>query len=165
MGSRMLPQAFGPQDKESGMKQNLFAKLCYLHRQMKRSNVKLFEEYGLTPIQFHALSIIRSAQERGETARPKDVENGTNLRPSAVSSMLTTLEKRGFVARRQDEADARQKCLELTPEGMKASDDDKSHLDECDEVIQSALTDEEQEEFDTLLNKIIVQINGQEDLW
>ncbi len=148
-----------------GMKRNLFAKLCYLHRQMKRTNVKLFEEYDLTPIQFHALSIIRSAQERGEKARQKDVENGTNLRPSAVSSMLTALEKKGYVVRKQDEADARQKYLVLTETGMKASEDDKSHLDECDEVIQSALTEEEQDEFDTLLNKIIIQINGQEDLW
>ncbi|MCD8285776.1 MAG: MarR family winged helix-turn-helix transcriptional regulator [Clostridia bacterium] len=147
------------------MKQNLFAKLCYLHRQMKRSNEKLFEEYSLTPIQFHALSIIRNAQERGERARQKDVENGTNLRPSAVSSMLTTLEKRGYVVRKQDETDARLKYLELTEMGVQASEDDKSHLDECDEVIQSALSEEEQEEFDTLLNKIIVQINGQEDLW
>ncbi|MCD8307019.1 MAG: MarR family winged helix-turn-helix transcriptional regulator [Clostridia bacterium] len=147
------------------MKRNLFAKLCYLHRQMKRTNEKLFEEYDLTPIQFHALSIIRNAQERGEKARPKDVENGTNLRPSAVSTMLTTLEKKGYVVRKQHEADARQKYLELTEKGFKASDDDKSHLDECDEVIQTALSEKEQEEFDTLLNKIIVQINGQEDLW
>ncbi|MCD8294640.1 MAG: MarR family transcriptional regulator [Clostridia bacterium] len=147
------------------MKRNLFAKICYLHRQMKRNNEKLFEEYDLTPIQFHALSIIRNAQERGESARQKDVENGTNLRPSAVSSMLTTLEKKGYVVRKQDETDARQKYLELTESGLKASEDDESHLDECDEVIQTALSEEEQEEFDTLLNKIIIQINGQEDLW
>ncbi len=147
------------------MSRNLFAKINYIHRQMKRSNCKLFEEYGLTPIQFHALSIIRNVSDRGDKARQKDVENGTNLRPSAVSSMLTTLEKKGLIVRRQDEADARSKYVELTEKGLKATEDDKSHLNQCDNVIESALTPEEQDEFDALLNKVILLINGQEDLW
>lgn len=139
----------------------LFGKLCRLHRQMCRQNNQLFGEYGISPVQVHAMIFIHVSSKQGKKVCQKDVEREVNLRPSSVSSLLSNLEKDGFLVRTVSDGDARTKRLELTEKGKSVCLKDKRLMDSCDGAIQSALTEEEQDEFDKLLNKILNSIQEQ----
>lgn len=143
-------------DKEN---KRLFGKLCYLHRQMCRENNQLFAEYGVTPVQMHALIYIRKSEKAGLKVCQKDVERQINLRPSSVSTLISNLEKDGFLIRTVSEGDARSKYLELTEKGKCLCIKDKLFMESCDGAIQNALTENEQNEFEKLLQKIIDSIS------
>ena len=125
---------------------------------MRRENNQLFAEYGVTPVQMHALIFIHSNAAHGERVCQKDVEKQINLRASSVSTLLSKLEKDGFLVRTVSEDDARTKYLELTEKGKCVCIKDKMFMEKCDGAIQSALTEEEQSQFETLLEKIIQTI-------
>lgn len=142
----------------------LFGKLCYLHRQMCRENDVLFAENGITPVQMHVLMYVGSESVKGERVCQKDVEKRINLRASSVSSLLSTLEREGFLSRTVSEGDARTKFLALTEKGKSICVKKKFLMDACDGAIQSALTEEEQNAFENLLNKILKSISEKEDV-
>lgn len=142
----------------------LFGKLSYLHREMCRENNNLFAENGISPVQLHAMIFIYKSTASGERVCQKDVEKRINLRASSVSTLLSNLEKGGFLVRKVSEGDARTKYIELTTKGKDICIRNKLLMDECDSVIQAALTEEEQAEFEKLLNKILNSISNQENL-
>lgn len=131
---------------------------------MCRDNNLLFAEYGITPVQLHALICIRKAMKSGERVCQKDIEKEVNLRASSVSALLTNLEKGNFVVRTVAEDDARTKFIELTEKGSDICKKNKLLIDNCDVLIQSALTEDEQNQFEKLLNKILDSISKQEVL-
>ena len=135
--------------------QRLYGLLCCLHRQMRRDNHKLFAEYGITHVQMHAMIFIQCESNEGKSVCQKDIEKQVNLRPSAMSTMLTNLEKRGFLIRTVSDDDARTKCVRLTEKGKNVCLKDKLLMDKCDTIVQTALTEDEQEIFKNLLLKIM----------
>ena len=143
---------------KEGENKRLFGKLCYLHRQMCRENNQLFTEYGVTPVQMHALIFIHKSVKAGQRVCQKDVEKQINLRPSSVSTLISNLEKDGFLVRTVSDGDARSKDLEITEKGKYVCIKDKLFMDSCDSAIQNALTEDEQEVFEKLLQKIINKI-------
>lgn len=126
---------------------------------MCRENNQLFAEYGVSPVQMHALIFIHINTKQGKKVCQKDVEKQINLRPSSVSTLLSNLEKDGFLVRTVAEDDARTKYLELTEKGECLCIKDKMLVDRCDGAIQSALTEDELTQFETLLEKIIQTIS------
>lgn len=136
----------------------LFGRICYLHRQMRRDNNFLFAEYGLTPVQLHAMSYVDCNTKAGKQVCQKDVEKIINLRASSVSALLTTLQKNGFIIRTVAEDDARTKYITLTDKGRHVCEKHIQLMDECDSLIESALSEEEQAQLNGLLDKIIAKI-------
>lgn len=126
---------------------------------MCRENNQLFAEYGVTPVQMHALIFIHINTKQGKKVCQKDVEKQINLRASSISTLLSNLEKDGFLVRTVAEDDARTKYLELTEKGECLCIKDKMLVDACDGAIQSALTEDELAQFETLLEKIIQTIS------
>lgn len=140
----------------------LYGLICYLQRQMSRENNFLFADYGITPIQLNALMFVHIQNKHANNVCQKDIEKHVNLRPSSMSSLLSTLEKGGFIARTVAEDDARTKYVTLTEKGKKLCIKNKLLMDKCDGLIQSALSDGEQETFKNLLIKIITEIEKPE---
>ncbi len=136
----------------------LFGKIYYVYRQMLRENNKILSEYGVTPVHLRTLVFIHIRNLNGERVCQKDIENHLNLRPSSVSSLISNLENDGFLVRGTDEENARKKYIELTLKGKEVCKEDKQMMDECDGIIQSALSEEEQRQFACLLDKIIDKI-------
>ena len=126
---------------------------------MCRENNQLFAEYGVSPVQMHAMIFIHINTKEGKKVCQKDVEKQINLRPSSVSTLISNLEKDGFLVRTVSDGDARTKYLELTEKGKDLCIKDKMLVDSCDGAIQSALTEEEQTQFVNLLEKIIQTIS------
>lgn len=141
----------------------LFGKICYLHRQMCRENTAILLEYGVTPVQMHAMIFINKSAADGLKVCQKDVEKEVNLRASSVSTLISNLENDGFLIRTVAEGDARTKFLELTQKGKDVCLKDKLIMEQCDGAIQAALTEMEQEEFEKLLKKIIADISKQKE--
>ena len=140
----------------------LYGMICYLQRQMHRENNCLFAEYGINPVQMHALTFVHIKTKECKNVCQKDIEKHINLRASSVSTLLSGLEKNGLISRTQAVGDARTKFVKVTERGEFICIKNKLLMDKCDAVIQSALTEEEQENFKSLLNKIIAEIEKPE---
>lgn len=140
----------------------LYGRICYLQRQMNRENNYLFAEYGITPIQMHALIFVHIQTKEGKSVCQKDIERHVNLRASSVSTLLGTLEKEDLIKRAVADGDARTKYVTLTEKGKYICIKNKLLMDKCDTLVQSALSEEEQETFNNLLNKIIAEIEKPE---
>ena len=129
---------------------------------MSRENNNLFADYGISPIQLNALVFVYFQNKSGKSVCQKDIEKHVNLRPSSMSSLLSTLEKGGFITRTVAEGDARTKYVTLTEKGKSLCMKNKLLMEKCDGLIQSALDEEEQETFKNLLKKIITEIEKPE---
>lgn len=129
---------------------------------MSRENGVLFAEYGITPVQMDALVFIKVQNKNGKKVCQKDVEKYLRLRASSVSTLLTALEKKGFLNRTVSDGDARTKYLTLTENGVLICNKNKILIDKCDGLVQSALNEDEQEIFIAFLNKIMATFDGQE---
>lgn len=140
----------------------LYGRICYLQRQMSRDNNYLFAEYGINPVQMHALMFVHIKSREGISVCQKDIEKHVNLRASSVSTLLSSLEKNGLIVRIVSGDDARTKYVTLTETGERVCKENKLLMDKCDGVIQTALSEEEQETFKNLLYKIIAEIEKPE---
>ncbi len=141
----------------------LFGLVCYLHRQMSRENNYIFADYGITPIQLNALMFTYVKNKNDEKVCQRDIERHVNLRPSSVSSLLSGLQNSGFINRSCAASDARTKYVTLTEKGKSICEENKLLMDKCDGLIQSALSEEEQETFKNLLKKIIAEIPAEKE--
>lgn len=71
---------------------------------------------------------------------------------------MNTLENGGFVNRETSDGDARTKYVSLTEKGYGVCNKNRTLMENCDAVIQSALSEEEQKIFKNLLLKVIEEI-------
>ena len=126
---------------------------------MYRENIQLFAKFGVSPVQMLAMVFIRKKAVQGIKVMQKDVEKFINLRASSVSTLISNLEAKGFIIRTVAEGDARAKFIELTEKGNNICLKDKQLMEKSDKAIQSALADDEQEEFERLLTKIIDSVS------
>ncbi len=133
----------------------LYGKMSYVGKQLARINCSAD---GITPVRMHTLVYIRKMGEQGKNVCQKDVEREVNLRASSVTSLLQGLESDGYITRTVSVGDARTKYLTLTASGMKVCDDGKRMMDECDELVARALTEEEQEQLSAILDKVIAAL-------
>ncbi len=140
------------------METRIFGAICSLHRALVRQNDINLSEYGISAVQFHALIYIHRNSLKGNSVCQRDIERETGLRPSSVSSMLSTLEGAGFISRTPSKDDARIKYIVLTHKGEQLCLKNKVLMDKCDEEINSALTPEELVTLHALISKILDSI-------
>lgn len=89
-----------------------------------------------------------------EAVYQKDIEQFFKLRRSTVSSMLTTMEKKGILTRQPVPHDARLKKLVLTELGQQMSSVATQIFFQANELMVQGLTPEEQATLSGLLTKI-----------
>jgi DNA-binding MarR family transcriptional regulator len=138
----------------------IYGLICCVERQLKRKNNATLSEYGVSPVQLHALSFIHMEEKIGRNVCQRDIEKEVNLRPSSVSALLGKLEKDGFITRAVAEGDARSKVLLLTEKGQELCNIHKQLIDKCDEDVQGCLSEEEQDTLQSLLKKVLMSVKG-----
>lgn len=89
-----------------------------------------------------------------EEVYQKDIEQFFKLRRSTVSSMLTTMEKKGILTRQPVPHDARLKKLVLTDLGQQMSSTATQVFFKVNELMIQGLTLEEQTTLASILTKI-----------
>ncbi len=132
-----------------------------LHAFVVRKTDSVLAEYGLNGMQMHTMVFVLVSNLHGKKICQRDIESETGLRPSSVSSMLSNLERSGLIVRTPAEEDARTKYITLTKEGAELCEKNKELMNKGDEIIQAALTEDEQRELKKLLVKMIEFVKQQ----
>ena len=94
-----------------------------------------------------------------EGINQKDLAFLLGIRPQTIGEMLLKLEERGFVERRKSERDARAIQVFLTPEGREKAERIAQRRAFVAADMFSALTDEEKEQLNTLLDKLSAELD------
>ncbi|WP_086350885.1 MarR family winged helix-turn-helix transcriptional regulator [Candidatus Enterococcus clewellii] len=81
-----------------------------------------------------------------------------DMRPQSLGELLNKLEKSGFITREASEEDRRVMVVKLTDEGAKEVEK-MSETEE--ETIFDILTDEEQEQFSTIIDKLTKAVEAE----
>lgn len=115
---------------------------------------------GMTVSQVSTLGYL--LLQDGSDVYQKDIEQFFKLRRSTVSSMLNTLEKKGFLQRQAVPHDARLKKLVLTEYGRQLSSLAGQIFLQINELMVQGLTQEELAALSTLLEKIETNLSKAE---
>lgn len=128
----------------------LLTRLSGQRRRLMDGNLR---RKGLTGPQIHVLGYLDRKRERGESCTQTDVRREcSNTRSSSVTSLLQGLERGGYI-RRETGADARQKIVILTGEGLRLAQDCKAFLDSLDRAMTRGFSAEDEECFLRLLSR------------
>lgn len=111
---------------------------------------KRIEPYGIAPEQFAAMKMI---SEDGDVTQSKIATMLAKAKPT-VSRTLDALEKKGLIAREEDDADRRTKYIRLTNEGEKVLNEVIPIAKSFNEAIYEQLTPQEIETFFHVLETI-----------
>ena len=91
---------------------------------------------------------------KNEKVYQKDIEKYMGLKNPSVTSLIKSLMARDFIYRVKDEKDGRYFHLHLTPKSTEILDDIISVFYQFNEKTGKILSDDEQETFITLLEKL-----------
>lgn len=97
---------------------------------------------------------------RSQPPCAKDVEEEFQLSHPTVSGILSRLEKKGFIEFRPDRADRRCKRIYILPKGWEFDEQIHRTILENEERIVSGFTEEEKEQFASLLKRAIQNMGG-----
>lgn len=111
----------------------------------------------LTPVQSRIMGYLA---HRPEPPCAKDVEEAFQLSHPTVSGILSRLEKKDFVEFRPDPADRRCKRIYVLEKGWEHIEQIHRVIRENEERIVSGFTDEEKEQFASLLERAILNMGG-----
>lgn len=120
----------------------------------KMSNPVL-SEYNLTSAQYRILKYLLSHQK--EKVRQADIEKFYSLTHPTTIGLLEQLEKKGFIQKRINPADARSRIITLTDQSLEM-EEELEHIGEAlEEKLTAVLTEEERLQLIELLHKLLSQ--------
>lgn len=102
-------------------------------------------------------------RNEGKNIFQKDIERDTGLTKSAISNILSDMEKRGYVKRLSVEGDARLKKIVITELGREINHTMRKTFDNVDSKSLRGLEADEQDELIRLLTKINNNMKAMEE--
>ncbi len=121
------------------------------HQRASATFMTILADHQFTPTQFFALARLR---ERGRLSQNR-LGRLTAMDPATIQGVTRRLFDRGYIARTPDATDRRRMVLELTPEGTNVAERLLSGIDMVNGQILAPLGPEEQEQFRSLLKRIV----------
>lgn len=118
---------------------------------LRRELERMTRQAGLTQAQWSALGILYHFP--GSTN--SDLERILLIERPSVTSLIKGMERRGWVARKDDPQDARSKRFYLTESGKALAEETRSLAELADRHVLGALTDDERAQLRKLLEKVI----------
>ena len=118
----------------------------------KMSNPRM-AEHGLTGAQYRVLKYLYLMQ--GKPVRTVDIERYYSLTHPTTIGLLDALEKKGYVVRRPNPADARSRVVDLTQKALGMKDELEGVGDELEAAFTKNLSDKERERLIALLMKMM----------
>ena len=110
-------------------------------------------KYGLTGKQFFILGFVLKQSKKGEITQ-KDIENFGNVRKSSVSSIISNLEKSGFIVRKPSEKDSRVNIILPTEKAHEIERKINAKKKKVENEIFSCFSEEEIEQCGKLLSEL-----------
>ena len=121
------------------------------HQMQQLANKKL-EVYHITHEQGHVLDYLVTHLEKNITQ--KKLEQVFNRKGSSISSIVTNLEKKGFVERKTDLNDERRKIIRPLPKGLEVVQNFKQFFEQLEKDMAKDFSEDEKELLTALLNRI-----------
>ena len=90
----------------------------------------------------------------------KDIEYEFSIRRSTSSSIISLMEKKGYIERVSVAHDARLKKIILTDKALKICDILQNNMIEFEQTLKAGIRDEELTVFYSVLDKIVENINN-----
>ena len=132
--------------------------------QLRRVNNLIFRKIGqiartngveaVTPMHGWIMEYLYRNSHRDTPVFQRDIEREFSITRSTVTNILQLMERKGYIARRSVEQDARLKQLVLTEKGRQFHENTMLALHQTDEYVAGLLTEEENTELLRLLNKL-----------
>ena len=124
-----------------------------LARQYGRHFDKALERYGISQIQMRIMGFLFMMEGTRDIFQ-KDIEREFHIRPSSVSSVLSTMEENGYIHRICGCPDGRLKKLVLTDKARALQSDITRSMQEVESELGAFLSDEERRTLAALLFKL-----------
>lgn len=116
--------------------------------------------YPMTGEQCRILGFIRFCNDNGSCVYQKDIENSFGIKRSSVASILSNMEKGGYIIREVDKNDARIKKVILTENGQKLQREIGLTIDMIENIITRNMSDKEKKELIRLTQLAISNIEA-----
>lgn len=110
-------------------------------------------KYGLTGKQFFILGFVLKQSKKREITQ-KDIENFGNVRKSSVSSIISNLEKSGFIVRKPSEKDSRVNIILPTEKAYEIERKINAKKKKVENEIFSCFSEDEIEKCGQLLSEL-----------
>ena len=121
------------------------------HQANKKTVTYQLHKYGLKPGNQRILFYISNHPG----CLQRDIADNCDVDPSTLSTVLSNLEKKGFIERRRFEKNNRSNAIYITEEGKKQSDKATEFLLETSKIALNGFTDKEADELRSYLERII----------
>lgn len=108
-------------------------------------------DLGITARQFVVLSVVDGLEDPSQTSLCEI----SGIDRSTLADIVRRLVSRGLLSRRRTRQDARMYAVRITPEGKTVLDKAIPIARQVDAVLLEALTPEQREEFEGLLQKLV----------
>lgn len=131
---------------------------CIWHRVLEKEMADL----GLSSIQSRMLGYIYFQNKQNRQVFQRELEEVFKIRKSSVSSVLQTLEKKGYLSREIVKGDARQKMLVITEHGIEMQTTVMRRLDSLETMVRDALSPEDLQAFFACIEKIETRLKEAE---
>lgn len=117
-----------------------------------QATTEMFRPFGLSP---SGANVLTSLISEGKPMTPAEVASQLMLTTGTITSVLHTLERDGFIRRKQHPVDGRKTLIELTAKARRTVPRimGLSHAWSTD--LMGALTSREQGQLDKLLSKVL----------
>ena len=96
-------------------------------------------------------------------ANQKSIAQYCEIEQATVGTILLGMEKEGLITRRQKDGNRRSLYVSLTPKGKQAAADMENIFKEADEEAVRYLTEEEEQQLKTLLEKVYTALTENGD--
>ncbi len=101
---------------------------------------------------------IAEQTEKGRDVFQRDIEENFGITRSCVSKVISLMEQKGFIERKEVDYDARLKKLILTKEAAKYAADMKKDAMLIEEMITAGFSCEEREQLSFFLDRIMTNL-------
>lgn len=142
------------------MNQNLLEKYMDTHKMMMRCLHQHHRKYGQMSTQCSGQGRILKILNIKPEIMQKELAEILAIRPQSLGETLSKLEEAGYISRIQSETDRRNIIVSITEEGKQAISNENESENEMD--VFSCLLDEEKEQFNHILEKLINYLKEQD---
>lgn len=129
------------------MKDDAIGKMLHrVENQIHRKSDSIAAAQGITVVQHIILSYLWEHGKKRDVFQ-KELEQVFDVRRSSVSNVLGLLEKKNYIQRQNVSADARQKRICLTEEGIKVYLAVRKEMEAIERSLNEAFADEQEKEL------------------
>lgn len=113
---------------------------------------EMFRPFGLSP---SGVNVLTSLTSEGTAMTPAEVASQLMLTTGTITSVLHTLERDGFIRRKQHPVDGRKTLIELTAKARRTVPKIQALSNTWSTDLMAALTVREHAQLDKLLDKVL----------